>query len=215
MRCLSVSPPPSARNPQTLGGGETDKHLIYEGLARVSADAVLAGSSTVRGGRGLFRVASRACPIAPDPRPAASSDPDCRHAPRCPHRSRAALQHSRARRRPPDRARWHRRNARGARRASLDHAHRRRHRPHTHRRVRTVASNGRTANFRRRRTGSCRRTNRRWSRAGPLSHDVAGRRRRARHADVLASARTADGRAEARHLHEAGVVFEHSVLLSI
>ena len=32
-----------ARNPQTLGGGETDKHLIYEGLARVSADAVLAG----------------------------------------------------------------------------------------------------------------------------------------------------------------------------
>jgi riboflavin biosynthesis pyrimidine reductase len=45
-----------ARNPQTLGGGETDKHVIYEGLARVSADAVLAGSSTVRGGRLVFSV---------------------------------------------------------------------------------------------------------------------------------------------------------------
>ena len=45
-----------ARNPQTLGGGETDKHLVYEGLARVSADAVLAGSSTVRGGSLFFSV---------------------------------------------------------------------------------------------------------------------------------------------------------------
>lgn len=44
------------RDPQTLGGGETDEHLIYEGLARVSADAVLAGSSTVRGGRIVFSV---------------------------------------------------------------------------------------------------------------------------------------------------------------
>ena len=45
-----------ARNPQTLGGGETDKHLIYEGLTRVAADAVLAGSSTVRGGSLFFSV---------------------------------------------------------------------------------------------------------------------------------------------------------------
>jgi riboflavin biosynthesis pyrimidine reductase len=45
-----------ARDPQTLGGGETDKHLIYEGLTRVSADAVLAGSATVRGGRVIFSV---------------------------------------------------------------------------------------------------------------------------------------------------------------
>lgn len=45
-----------ARNPQTLGGGETDKHLIYEGLTRVSADAVLAGASTVRGGSVVFSV---------------------------------------------------------------------------------------------------------------------------------------------------------------
>ena len=45
-----------ARDPQTLGGGETDKHLIYEGLTRVSADAVLAGSSTVRGGSIVFSV---------------------------------------------------------------------------------------------------------------------------------------------------------------
>jgi riboflavin biosynthesis pyrimidine reductase len=45
-----------ARNPQTLGGGETDKHVIYEGLTRVSADAVLAGSSTVGGGSLVFSV---------------------------------------------------------------------------------------------------------------------------------------------------------------
>jgi riboflavin biosynthesis pyrimidine reductase len=45
-----------ARNPQTLGGGETDKHVIYEGLTRVSVDAVLAGSSTVRGGSIVFSV---------------------------------------------------------------------------------------------------------------------------------------------------------------
>jgi riboflavin biosynthesis pyrimidine reductase len=45
-----------ARNPQTLGGGETDKHVIYEGLTRVSADAVLVGSSTVRGGSVVFSV---------------------------------------------------------------------------------------------------------------------------------------------------------------
>ena len=44
------------RNPQALGGGETDKHVIYEGLTRVSADAVLAGSSTVRGGSMVFSV---------------------------------------------------------------------------------------------------------------------------------------------------------------
>ena len=45
-----------ARDPQTLGGGETDKHVIYEGLTRVAADAVLAGSSTARGGRVVFSV---------------------------------------------------------------------------------------------------------------------------------------------------------------
>ena len=35
---------------RSLGGGETDKHLIYEGLSRVAADAVLAGAETIRGG---------------------------------------------------------------------------------------------------------------------------------------------------------------------
>ena len=45
-----------ARNPQALGGGETDKHVIYEGLTRVAADAVLAGASTVRGGSLVFSV---------------------------------------------------------------------------------------------------------------------------------------------------------------
>jgi len=45
-----------ARNPSELGGGETDKHLIYEGLSRVAADAVLAGAGTVRGGQMIFSV---------------------------------------------------------------------------------------------------------------------------------------------------------------
>jgi riboflavin biosynthesis pyrimidine reductase len=40
-----------ASDPSTLGGGEADKHLIYEGLSRVAADAVMAGANTVRGGR--------------------------------------------------------------------------------------------------------------------------------------------------------------------
>jgi len=36
-------------NPADLGGGETDKHIIYEGLSRVNVDAVLAGANSVRG----------------------------------------------------------------------------------------------------------------------------------------------------------------------
>jgi riboflavin biosynthesis pyrimidine reductase len=39
-----------ARNPSTLGGGEADKHLVYEGLSRVAADAVLSGAETIRSG---------------------------------------------------------------------------------------------------------------------------------------------------------------------
>lgn len=34
-------------DPSTLGGGPTDLHLIYEGLSRVAADAVMAGASSV------------------------------------------------------------------------------------------------------------------------------------------------------------------------
>jgi riboflavin biosynthesis pyrimidine reductase len=34
-------------NPSEFGGGDTDKHLVYEGLSRVAADAVLAGSGSV------------------------------------------------------------------------------------------------------------------------------------------------------------------------
>jgi riboflavin biosynthesis pyrimidine reductase len=45
-----------APNPSTLGGGETDTHLIYEGLSRVAADAVMAGAGTARGGRMIFSV---------------------------------------------------------------------------------------------------------------------------------------------------------------
>src|SRR5262249_9053241 len=45
-----------APNPSSLGGGETDKHVIYEGLSRVAADAVMAGAETIRGGRAFFSV---------------------------------------------------------------------------------------------------------------------------------------------------------------
>lgn len=45
-----------AADPSTLGGGETDKHLIYEGLSRVCADAVMAGSRTVGDGSLVFSV---------------------------------------------------------------------------------------------------------------------------------------------------------------
>jgi riboflavin biosynthesis pyrimidine reductase len=36
-------------DPSTLGGGKTDKHVIYEGLSQVAADAVLSGANTIGG----------------------------------------------------------------------------------------------------------------------------------------------------------------------
>lgn len=45
-----------AADPATLGGGSTDKHLVYEGLSRVAADAVLVGARTVRGHDLVFSV---------------------------------------------------------------------------------------------------------------------------------------------------------------
>ena len=45
-----------APDPSTLGGGETDKHLVYEGLSRVDADAVMAGAATARSERIVFSV---------------------------------------------------------------------------------------------------------------------------------------------------------------
>jgi riboflavin biosynthesis pyrimidine reductase len=45
-----------AADPSSLGGGEADKHLIYEGLSRVAADAVLAGAETVRSGNIVLSV---------------------------------------------------------------------------------------------------------------------------------------------------------------
>lgn len=39
-----------ADNPMELGGGLTDKHLIYEGLSGVHADAIMSGSTTIAGG---------------------------------------------------------------------------------------------------------------------------------------------------------------------
>ena len=41
-----------ANNPAELGGGPTDKYLIYEGLSRVAADGVMAGASTI--GKSVF-----------------------------------------------------------------------------------------------------------------------------------------------------------------
>jgi 5-amino-6-(5-phosphoribosylamino)uracil reductase len=46
----------AAADPSSLGGGEADKHLIYEGLSRVAADAVMAGAETIRGGDVLFSI---------------------------------------------------------------------------------------------------------------------------------------------------------------
>jgi riboflavin biosynthesis pyrimidine reductase len=43
-----------ANDPGALGGGDTDKHVIYEGLSRVHVDAVMAGANTVLGGDVLF-----------------------------------------------------------------------------------------------------------------------------------------------------------------
>lgn len=37
------------KNPMELGGGLTDKHLIYEGLSSVHADAILTGATTIAG----------------------------------------------------------------------------------------------------------------------------------------------------------------------
>jgi riboflavin biosynthesis pyrimidine reductase len=45
-----------ADDPASLGGGATDTHLIYEGLSRVAADAVMAGAATVRGSGMVFTV---------------------------------------------------------------------------------------------------------------------------------------------------------------
>jgi riboflavin biosynthesis pyrimidine reductase len=45
-----------ARNPSALGGGDADKHLIYEGLSRASADAVLSGAATIRGSQLVLSV---------------------------------------------------------------------------------------------------------------------------------------------------------------
>jgi riboflavin biosynthesis pyrimidine reductase len=45
-----------ADDPSSLGGGETDKHLVYEGLSRVDAEGVLAGATTAAGSEIVFSV---------------------------------------------------------------------------------------------------------------------------------------------------------------
>jgi 5-amino-6-(5-phosphoribosylamino)uracil reductase len=45
-----------ATDPSTLGGGQVDAHVIYEGLSRVAAHGVLAGAETIRGGQLILSV---------------------------------------------------------------------------------------------------------------------------------------------------------------
>lgn len=45
-----------ARNPMDLGGGLTDKHLIYEGLSSAHADAIITGASTIRGAQMVMAI---------------------------------------------------------------------------------------------------------------------------------------------------------------
>lgn len=45
-----------ADNPMDLGGGLTDKHLIYEGLSSAHADAILTGASTIRGAQMVMAI---------------------------------------------------------------------------------------------------------------------------------------------------------------
>lgn len=45
-----------AKDPSALGGGATDKHVIYEGLSRIAADAVLSGAKTIESGRMILSV---------------------------------------------------------------------------------------------------------------------------------------------------------------
>lgn len=45
-----------APDPSVLGGGDTDLHLVYEGLSRIDADAVMAGASTARARELVFSV---------------------------------------------------------------------------------------------------------------------------------------------------------------
>ena len=45
-----------AADPSTLGGGNSDKHLIYEGLSRIDADAVMAGATTARSARIILSI---------------------------------------------------------------------------------------------------------------------------------------------------------------
>src|SRR5688572_11233039 len=45
-----------SENPASLGGGATDYHVVYEGLSRVAADAVLVGARTLHGGNSIFSV---------------------------------------------------------------------------------------------------------------------------------------------------------------
>jgi len=45
-----------AADPGSLGGGETDKHVVYEGLSRVAADGVLVGANTMRDDQLIFSV---------------------------------------------------------------------------------------------------------------------------------------------------------------
>ena len=111
------------RNPSALGGGEADKHLIYEGLSRVAADAVLSGRRTIRRGDIVLSVwhpelvALRAALGT-----AAPSDADRRDAAAASISTRADVQRAGAAGRGDHRRSRCRRDAGCARRAAVDHA---------------------------------------------------------------------------------------------
>jgi riboflavin biosynthesis pyrimidine reductase len=46
----------AAKDPGSLGGGDTDKHVVYEGLSRAAADGVLVGANTIRDDQFMFSV---------------------------------------------------------------------------------------------------------------------------------------------------------------
>ena len=64
------------RNPPALGGGEADKHVIYEGLSRAAADAVLSARRRSAAAISWSPFGTRACRLARVARPATASDAD-------------------------------------------------------------------------------------------------------------------------------------------
>ena len=172
-----------ARNPASLGGGETDKHLIYEGLSRVAADGVLAGAETIRGSQVVFSVwRPELVALRAALRPAAPSDSDRRDARRTDIRRHAAPQRRGAA--------GHRDRHAGVGRADEERPRATAVDPNdcdgpTRRpcwRIPQAAVDGHRAHLGNRRPHDRARDDRRRADSGSVSHDVAAPRRRTAHA---------------------------------